>query len=482
VTYQPAPRRQAPLPDTVDEPPVDMGETGRDLYAATPALARLDPANGFSWAKYLAALSELLDVIAVMVRDDADGNEGWTALASPTRCPGPFLPVLAQWAGVRRRDALTEDELRDLIGPNAPGLWRGTKAAMIAAVRRFLPEGTADSALFFQERADGDAYKLRVFTYVYIDHDPDQVRKALEAEKPAGLQLIYEVREGQSYAQVRDDCPNYAALKDTYANYQDLRTSMPGRCCEWVPPEIPEPPDESGWKIDSLDPPRGTYPADLPFEMTLHGAFPFMESPTEPADAVIVRLFHPETGWDFNGLRTNSTAPRDTLFTDFVATPGINDTPLDGWVVQVRRFPGFDVLAEVPMEWGEPEPEPPPAWTIDSVTPSQLPRVGTQQVVLRGTFPPAGGTTPGTRLYARMWRDAPDRTTQSSGVPFSNTELTYELTVQVYAPAATWIDVETATIGVVSEVAAGTAQPMGDSEVSLIWRSLEEETDEPRGA
>jgi hypothetical protein len=88
VSYLPAPRRQAPLPDSITEPPdeIGMGETGRDLYAATPALARLDPDHSFAWAKYLAALSELLDVIAEMVRDDAEGNPGSRArAAAPSR-------------------------------------------------------------------------------------------------------------------------------------------------------------------------------------------------------------------------------------------------------------------------------------------------------------------------------------------------------------------------------------------------------------
>lgn len=80
-------QRRAQLPDTLTEPPFDLDGTGRDLYAATAPLAWADPATDFAWAKYTDALGELLDVIAEMVRDDADGNAGWTALASPARCP-----------------------------------------------------------------------------------------------------------------------------------------------------------------------------------------------------------------------------------------------------------------------------------------------------------------------------------------------------------------------------------------------------------
>lgn len=238
-------QRRATLPDTIAEPPFDLDGTGRDLYAATAPLAWADPENDYAWAKYADALGELLDVIAEMVRDDADGNPGWTALASPARCPEPFLRVLAQWAGIRRWDALEPDDLRDLIGPRAPGLWRGTRDAMLAAVRRYLPPDSTD-LLRFDERADGDPYKLRVFTYRFVDHDPELVRAALEAAKPAGLTLIYEVRDGQSYDQLNSDCMNYAAMKGTYRDYAEVYSSMPGRCGLWTPPMYPitvTPPD-----------------------------------------------------------------------------------------------------------------------------------------------------------------------------------------------------------------------------------------------
>jgi hypothetical protein len=235
VSYQPAPRRQAPLPDKIVEPPAElgMGETGRDLYAATPTMAALDPENDFSWAKFLAALSELLDVIAVMVRDDADGNEGWTALASPTRCPEPFLRVLAQWAGIRRWDALDPPDLRALIGPRAPGLWRGTREAMIAAVRRFYPPHQFDpSWIYFEERADGDPYLLRVFTFDFIEHDEAGVRAALQANKPAGLNLIYEVRHGQTWGMLRDSGLTWGELEGAYGTWAGVLDGQPTQSTE----------------------------------------------------------------------------------------------------------------------------------------------------------------------------------------------------------------------------------------------------------
>lgn len=216
--------RTAAAPLEIPEPPFDLGDTGRDLYAATAPIAYGDPANDWAWAKYCSALGELLDVVAEMARDDADGNPGWTALASPTRCPEPWLRVLAQWAGVHRWDSMTEQELRDLIGPRAPGLWRGTKKAMVDAVRRFLPEG---APIVFDERANGDAYLLRVFTFDFVDHDPAQVAAALHAAKPAGLILNYEVRHGQTWGMLRDRGLSWGEVNATYANWKAVYDDAP---------------------------------------------------------------------------------------------------------------------------------------------------------------------------------------------------------------------------------------------------------------
>jgi Phage tail protein (Tail_P2_I) len=205
----------------------DLGPTGADLYAATAPAAFAEQDTDYAWARFLGALSEMLDPIAEMVRTDPDGHPGWTALASPHRCPPKWLRVLAQWAGIRRWDSMTDEELRELIGPRAPGAWRGTRPAMIAAVRRFLPPGTADQYLYFEERADGDPYRLRVFTYTFIEHDETLVRAALEAAKPAGLQLIYEVRRGQNWAMLNDRMASWAGVNENYESWDHVHHDEP---------------------------------------------------------------------------------------------------------------------------------------------------------------------------------------------------------------------------------------------------------------
>jgi hypothetical protein len=226
ATRLPRPPR-APL--VGPEPPFDMGDTGRDLFAKTEPVAFADPRLGWPWAAYMAALAGLLDVLSTMVRDDDEGNEGWTALASPSRCPPPYLRVLAQWAGIRAGlwSSMSEADLRELIGPHAPGQWRGTRKAMIAAVRRFLPPGE-EKWIYFEERADGDPYKLRVFLYDWIPHDAQAVTDALWWAKPAGIfPVVFEVRHGQAYFMLRDSVADYAEMFERFDNYAAVFEAAP---------------------------------------------------------------------------------------------------------------------------------------------------------------------------------------------------------------------------------------------------------------
>lgn len=230
------PATRAPVvPLEVANPPFDLGDTGHDLYERTQPVAFGDPVNRWAWAAYCSALSTILDPISVMVRDDAAGNAGWTKLASPWRCPEPWLPVLAQWAGIRISAArsMTVDELRELLSTGGPSLHRGTRAALIAAIRRFLPPGTADRLVYFEERAvvtgnpQIDAYMLRVFTFNFVEHDPEEVRAALEAAKPAGIQLVYQVRVGQTWGMLNQREDSWADVLNNYASWGDVLNTEP---------------------------------------------------------------------------------------------------------------------------------------------------------------------------------------------------------------------------------------------------------------
>jgi hypothetical protein len=210
---------------------IGFRSTGEDLFDGTYPAAFADSETDGAWAKLCDALGELLDPIAEVTRPD-DGSEPWVVLASPERCPTDWLRVLAQWAGIRRPDVMDEEDLRELIGRGGPGMWRGTRQAMIAAARRFLPPGTADHLLYFEERAElgtgqDRAYCLRVFTYTFVEHDPALVRAALEGAKPAGIILDYQVRRGQAWFMLRERRASWAETNATYGSWHDVRSDQP---------------------------------------------------------------------------------------------------------------------------------------------------------------------------------------------------------------------------------------------------------------
>lgn len=192
---------------------------GADLYDAVQPLTYADESLGWPLAIYCDANGLMLDEEAQLVRTDDAGNDGWSAFADPQRCPDGYLFTLAQWAGVRYPRRMSTADLRALIGPRAPGLWRGTKAAITAAVQRYL---TADGQLYFEERADGDAYHLRIFTYTYDTPDQVAVQRELLSVVPAGLILDYQVRDGQSYAMAHAAVASYTALRAKWPTYADV--------------------------------------------------------------------------------------------------------------------------------------------------------------------------------------------------------------------------------------------------------------------
>lgn len=217
MTPQP-PQRPTPLdPDA-------LGLTGREIYENTRPAQYAEQATGYAWARFVGALSELLDPIAEVTRP-ADGSESWTVLASPWRCPPRWLRVLAQWAGVRRPDSMTEDELRELIAHGGPGFWRGTKRGIVGAIMRFLPPG---SPVYFEERADGNPYELRIFTYNTDPATEAQIREAIDHWIPAGLfPFIYEVRVGQTWGMLNERKASWAEVRDSYANWYEVMHDEP---------------------------------------------------------------------------------------------------------------------------------------------------------------------------------------------------------------------------------------------------------------
>jgi len=199
-------------------------QVGQDLYDALEPLTFADESLGWPLAHYVDALGLILEEIAGMVRTDDEGNDGWSPFADPQRCPDGWRYTLALWAGVRYPRRMGTQELRDYIDGHGPGIWRGTKTAILAAVRRYL---TPDGTVYFEERADGNPYALRIFTFGFNTLDEDAIRAELEANVPAGLLLDYEVRVGQTYDMLAGSVETYDEMKTTFPTYDDAYNARP---------------------------------------------------------------------------------------------------------------------------------------------------------------------------------------------------------------------------------------------------------------
>ena len=308
--------------------PPELGNTAREMRANTGPVPEVDHA----WTKFLSALSYLLDPIAEVTRPPDDSGR-WTVLASPARCPDAWLPVLAQWAGVRRPDTMDDDELRALIGPTSPGMWRGTRAGLLAAARRFLPEG---ASLYWEEFADGDPYHFRVFTFNTEPEVEAQVREALLHAKPAGLfPFTYEVRVGQTWAMLRDCGPTWWQVKQAYANWFEVMHQEPEVCRDV--PDMPEPPRV--WEITSVD------PADLSL-VNAGGqtVFTFTGQLLE-TEGVSMQMARDANTWPGQNLVVESETEWRVGWFRPASGPG---------EYLIRLLHGGVTVAEFPMPWTEP--------------------------------------------------------------------------------------------------------------------------------
>jgi hypothetical protein len=199
-------------------------QVGGDLYDALEPLTYDDEALGWPLAQFVDALGLVLEEIAKLVRADDEGHDGWSAFADPVRCPPAFLYTLAQWAGVRYPRRMAEADLRTLINGHAPGLWRGTKESLLNTVARYLKPG---GGIYFEERADGNAYKLRISTFVHDTLNEAAIQRELAVQVPAGLILEYRLLAGMSYAILRSMVASYSAMRTQFATYEAVRTYIP---------------------------------------------------------------------------------------------------------------------------------------------------------------------------------------------------------------------------------------------------------------
>lgn len=166
---------------------------------------------------YTEAISQMTSEIELLCRDDADGNPGWSIILDVDRCPEKYLPWLAQIAGSTLPSGLNEADKRLWI-KSTYGWKRGTFASVTNAPKPYL---TGSKTVYIRERTP-DAYSFFIGTLTDETPDAAAVEAAIKAAKPAGLNYIYSVNDGQIYETIYDDYATYQDLFEAYLTYEGV--------------------------------------------------------------------------------------------------------------------------------------------------------------------------------------------------------------------------------------------------------------------
>jgi len=124
-----------------------------------PFLQTQDAANNYTFLTWLDGIGQQQQILDNLLRDDTQGNPGWSIVLDVTRCPTYALPWLAQFVGVRFNGATVgNDALMRQAIVNKTGFSRGTPAAIVAAVTPYL--GTTGFVNIIERSPD--AYSLTI--------------------------------------------------------------------------------------------------------------------------------------------------------------------------------------------------------------------------------------------------------------------------------------------------------------------------------
>lgn len=184
------------------------------IYGALRAYHDPDGDDTVLLAMCAAAAAMIARPIDALRSDDT--GTGGRRMYDPDRAPAWALEWLSQQVGLDELPSfLSEAEQRALIR-DAPGMRRGTPAAMIAAVQPYL---TGSGSVIFVER-DGGPYKLTVVTRTSETPDPDAALAALMNAKPAGIDLTYVISD----LEVWSEAVNTWDTVDTGLTWHDALT------------------------------------------------------------------------------------------------------------------------------------------------------------------------------------------------------------------------------------------------------------------
>jgi P2-related tail formation protein len=162
---------------------------------------------------FLQCLGAMFDPVYSIVMDQNTGGNwdtdpyfdgitpGWSILFSVNNCPTAFLPYLAQFVGVSLPFGVSDATARSLIQAEA-GQQRGTLASITAAAQRNLVPG-AFLEIYERTGPSGpNAYEMMLYALtVGLLTDSADLIAAVEAVKPAGIQITYVITAGWTWSE-----------------------------------------------------------------------------------------------------------------------------------------------------------------------------------------------------------------------------------------------------------------------------------------
>jgi Phage tail protein (Tail_P2_I) len=170
--------------------------------------------------RFVNAIAQAPQWTEDLVRD-SEAGPGWSSVLDLERAPTEALAWLAQFIGVGIEPNLDSESQRLRIKETA-GFSRGTRAAIEGAARQFL---TGSRTAVVLER-DTSPYHLKVVTFEAETAFPDRTAAALQAQKPAGLVLQYELSSGATCGALKATGMTCAQLGDTYPTCKAMKLAV----------------------------------------------------------------------------------------------------------------------------------------------------------------------------------------------------------------------------------------------------------------
>jgi hypothetical protein len=148
-------------------------------------------------AAYLTAMAIAFEAVYSLVMPFGDPEDpvnfwpAWAVLLDPTNCPTTFLPFLSQFNGTAVPPGTADAVARQQIRSEA-SMYRGTVAAITQAAKNNLT-GTQQVTIKERTLAGGtpDAYHVILTYNTNQCQNPAALVAAVEAQKPAGIQISY---------------------------------------------------------------------------------------------------------------------------------------------------------------------------------------------------------------------------------------------------------------------------------------------------